>query len=124
MTMDELFFFDGKPEEPALYEALSERIAALGAYSALVRRTQISLKNRWVFACVSLLRVLPKRLLPPHDLVLSLGLPYPLDSPRIAVKAEARPGRWTHHIVLSSPSALDAELLDWIGQAYEFGNGL
>ena len=26
MTMDELFFFDGKPEELALYEALLDRI--------------------------------------------------------------------------------------------------
>ena len=30
MTMDELFFFDGKPEELGLYETLLARIAALG----------------------------------------------------------------------------------------------
>ena len=122
MTMDELFFFDGKPEELGLYEALLARIAALGEYSVVVHKTQISLKNRRVFACVSMLRVLPKKLLPPRFIVLTLGLPYPLDSPRIAAKTEAQPGRWTHHIVLSGAEELDAELLDWLRQAYEFGN--
>ena len=122
MTMDELFFFDGKPEELALYEALLEWIKAQGEVSAVVHKTQISLKNRRVFACVSVFRVLPKRLLPPHYIVLTLGLPYPLDSPRIAAKTEARPGRWTHHIVLGNASELDTELLEWIRLAYEFGN--
>lgn len=122
MTMDELFFFDGKPEELALYETLLDRIKALGAFTAIAHKTQISLKNRRVFACVSVFRVLPKRLLPAHYLVLTLGLPYPLDSPRIAAKTEAQPGRWTHHILLSSASELDDELLAWTRQAYEFGN--
>ena len=122
MTMDELFFFDGKPEELALYEALLDRLAELGEFTALVRKTQISLRNRRVFACVSMQRVLPKRLLPPRFLVLTLGLPRPLESPRIAAKTEVRPGRWTLHIVLGGPEELDAELLDWLRQAYEFGN--
>lgn len=122
--MDELFFFDGKPEERALYEALLDRIAALGAFSAVVHKTQISLKNRRVFACVSMLRVLPKKLLPPHFLVLTLGLPYPLESQRIAAKTEAQPNRWTHHIVLGGPDDLDDEQLDWLRQAYEFGNSI
>lgn len=122
MTMDELFFFDGKPEELALYETLLDRIKALGAFTAIAHKTQISLKNRRVFACVSVFRVLPKRLLPAHYLVLTLGLPDPLDSPRIAAKTEAQPGRWTHHIVLASASELDAELLEWIRRAYAFGN--
>ena len=122
MTMDELFFFDGKPEELALYETLLDRIKALGAFTAIAHKTQISLKNRRVFACVSVFRVLPKRLLPAHYLVLTLGLPDPLDSPRIAAKTEAHPGRWTHHIVLAGASELDAELLEWIRRAYAFGN--
>ncbi len=122
MTMDELFFFDGKPEELALYETLLDRIKALGAFTAIAHKTQISLKNRRVFACVSVFRVLPKRLLPAHYLVLTLGLPDPLDSPRIAAKTEAQPGRWTHHIVLAGASELDAELLEWIRLAYAFGN--
>ena len=122
MTMEELFFFDGKPEELGLYEALLDRLAELGEFTALVRKTQISLRNRRVFACVSMQLVLPKRLLPPRFLVLTLGLPRPLESPRIAANTEVRPGRWTLHIVLGGPEELDAELLDWLRQAYEFGN--
>ena len=122
MTMDELFFFDGKPEELARYEALLDRLAGIGIFTPVVHKTQISLKNRRVFACVSMLRVLPKKLLPSRFLVLTLGLPYPLDSPRIAVKTEAQPNRWTHHIVLGSADELDDELLNWLRQAYEFGN--
>ena len=119
---DTLFFFDGRPEELALYEALTEKLRACGEYTAVVHKTQISLKNRRVFACVSLARVARKALLPPHYIVLTLGLPHPLESPRIAVKAEAQPRRWTHHIVLGAENELDEELLSWLQEAYLFGN--
>ena len=122
MTMDELFFFDGKPKELTLYEALLERLAVLGAFSVAVHKTQISLKNRRVFACVSTLRVLPKKQLPSRFIVLTLGLPFPLESLRIAGKTEAGPNRWTHHIILSCLNEFDGELMDWLRQAYEFGN--
>ena len=122
MTMDELFFFDGKPEELALYEALLGRLAALGAFSVVVHKTQISLKNRRVFACVSMLWVRKKALLPPHYLVLTLGLPYPIRSSRIDGPVEARPGRWTHHIVVSEENELDEELLGWVREAYAFAS--
>ena len=122
MDADTLFFFDGRPEELALYEALLEKISGFGAVTPVVHKTQISLKNRRVFACVSMARVLRRALLPPHYLVLTLGLPYPLDSPRIAVKVEAQRRRWTHHIVLGTESALDEELMGWVHEAYMFGN--
>ncbi len=119
---DTLFFFDGRPEELALYEALLEKISGFGAVTPVVHKTQISLKNRRVFACVSMARVVRRALLPPHYLVLTLGLPYPLDSPRIAVKVEAQRRRWTHHIVLGTESELDKELMAWVHEAYMFGN--
>ena len=122
MDADTLFFFDGRPEELALYEALLEKISGFGAVTPVVHKTQISLKNRRVFACVSMARVLRRALLPPHYLVLTLGLPYPLDSPRIAVKVEAQRRRWTHHIVLGTESELDKELMGWVHEAYMFGN--
>lgn len=122
MDADTLFFFDGRPEELALYEALLEKISGFGAVRPVVHKTQISLKNRRVFACVSMARVLRRALLPPHYLVLTLGLPYPLDSPRIAVKVEAQHRRWTHHIVLGTESELDKELMAWVHEAYMFGN--
>ena len=119
---DTLFFFDGRPEELALYEALLEKISGFGAVTPVVHKTQISLKNRRVFACVSMARVLRRALLPPHYLVLTLGLPCPLDSPRIAVKVEAQRRRWTHHIVVSEENELDEELLGWVRKAYAFAD--
>ena len=50
----------------------------------------------------------------------SKGLPYPLESERVAVKTEPYPGRWTTHIVIGKMSDLDEELFAWVVQAYEF----
>ena len=35
-------------------------------------------------------------------------------------KTEPHPGRWTTHIVIGDPTELDAELLNWVAQAYAF----
>ena len=58
--------------------------------------------------------------MPDPYIVLTLGLPYPLDSERVAVKTEAYPGRWTTHIVLGGRDDLDEELLAWLERAYDF----
>ena len=55
-------------------------------------------------------------------MVITLGLPVPLDSERAAVKTEPYPGRWTHHIVVYKPEELDEELLTWIKAAYAFAD--
>ena len=52
--------------------------------------------------------------------VLTLGLPAPLESARVAAKTEAYPGRWTAHIVISGFSDLDDELFDLVRRAYDF----
>ncbi len=122
MDADTLLFFDGRPEELSLYEAILGRIRVLGDVTPVVHKTQISLRNRRVFACVSMLRVRKKALLPPHYLVLTLGLPYPIRSSRIDGPVEARPGRWTHHIVVSEENELDEELLGWVRKAYAFAD--
>ena len=73
-----------------------------------------------VFACVSFARVRRKSELPDVWLTLTLGLPEPLESSRVAVRAEPYPGRWTHHFVLTGFEDLDDELLDWIRASYAF----
>ncbi len=105
-----------------MYEALLEALRPLGEVTAVVHKTQISLKNKRVFACVSMMRPLRKALLPEHFIVLTLGLPFPLSSPRIAVVTQARPRRFTHHIVIADPRELDGELLGWAREAWGFGN--
>ena len=121
--MDTLMFFDRRPDALALYLNLEDILHEMfPAVSKRVQKTQITFFNRRVFACVSFARVKRKPELPQGWLVLTLGLPYPLDSRRVAVKTEPYPGRWTHHIVISRQEELDPELLSWIREAYAFAN--
>ena len=85
-----------------------------------MQKSQISYYNRRLYACVSFLTVKKKAELPEDYFVLTLGLSAPLESDRVAAKTEPYRGRWTTHFVISSPSALDEELFDWIEQAYQF----
>ena len=121
MSPDARMFFDRHPAALPLYDAFAEEVAERFPETRVrVQKTQITFSNRRVFACVSFLRVKRKAELPGSWFILSLGLPYALESPRVAAKVEPYPGRWTTHIVLSDPSELDAELLAWVEQAYAF----
>ena len=87
-----------------------------------MQKSQISFSNRYLFACVSFARVKKKKELPDPYLVITLGMPYPLESPRVAVKTEPYPGRWTTHIVIGSADEVDEELLGWVAEAYTFAS--
>lgn len=118
---DTLLFFSGRPDELELCLALEELLyASFPQVNKRVQKTQISFDNRHLFACVSFARVKRKAELPPCWLTLTLGLPGPLDSPRVAAQTEAYPGRWTLHFVLSRKEELDEELLGWIRASYDF----
>lgn len=116
-----LTFFDKRPEMYDLYESLESAITeSYPSVNIKVQKTQITFSNRRVFACVSFMRPLKKSELPSSYFVITLGLPYPLDSGRAAVKTEPYPGRWTTHIIISSQEELNDELYGWVRQAYEF----
>ncbi len=116
-----LLFFEGHMEAFELYRAFEERLySTFPAVSRRVQKTQITFTNRHVFACVSFARVKRKAELPEGWMVITLGLPAPLESDRVAVRTEAYPGRWTHHIVISRTDELDDELFSWIRGAYAF----
>jgi hypothetical protein len=118
---DTLLFFDKNPSALPLYEVLETKTYALfPAAKKRVQKTQISFSNRHIFACVSFAQVKKKAELPCPYLVLTLGLPYPLDSDRVAVKTEPYPGRWTTHIVIGTADEIDEEIFSWIHQAYVF----
>ena len=118
---DTLLLFNAQPGALPLLSALEDVIfTRFPETKRRVGKTQISYYHRFVFACVSLARVKRKAELPRTWLTLSLGLPYPLGSPRAAVKTEACPGRWTTHFVLGAPEELDEELLSWLEEAYAF----
>ncbi len=118
---DTLLFFNGHSAALPLYEVLEAKLyAQFPGMKKRVQKTQITFSDRHVFACVSFLRAKRKAELPDPYLTLTLGLPYPLESPRAAVKSEPYPGRWTTHIVIGKPEEIDGELLSWLGEAYAF----
>ena len=121
VTSDEKLFFGQHATVFPLYELFRQRLlAAFPDTRVKVQKTQISYYNRHLFACASFLRVRRKAEPPDAYFVLTLGLPSPLGSPRVAAKTEPYPGRWTTHLVVSDPADLDDELFAWIAQAYDF----
>ncbi len=119
--MDTLVFFEGHPAALELYRVFEDLLyREFPCVNRRVQKTQITFYNRHVFACVSFARVKKKAELPEGYLVITIGLSAPLESPRIAVKTEPYPNRWTHHIVISRLEELDGELTDWIRESYDF----
>lgn len=120
MTADELQYFDPMPQMRLLYVALRERLENMYPDMTLkVTKTQISFRNRHVFAMASL----PFRKIkgwPKEYLLISFGLNYQKQSPRIAQSVEPYPGRWTHHVPIQSVEEIDDELMSWIDEAYQF----
>ena len=121
LDADALMFFDQHMDILPLYQAFEELLYdSFPVVNKRVQKTQITFSNRHVFACVSFARVKRKAELPMRFIVITLGLPAPLDSERVAVKTEPYPGRWTHHIVVNKPEELGEELLSWVREAYDF----
>ena len=120
---DTLMFFNEHPRAVPLYDRLEKTIFdSFPVVNKRVQKTQISFSNRHMFACVSFARVKRKAELPDPFIVVTVGLPYPLESERVAVKTEPYPGRWTTHIVVGTVDEIDGELLAWIRQAYAFAD--
>ena len=121
MDTNTILFFEQQPEALSLYEVFEKAVVNRYPDTKIkVQKTQISFSNKHIFACASLLHVKKKKELPDPYLVITLGMPYPLDSPRVAVKTEPYPGRWTTHIVIGKQEDVDEELLGWLAEAYDF----
>ena len=121
LSIDEMMFFEGHPNALGVYEAFVKKLFQIYPDTTLrVQKTQITFSNRHVYACVSFARVKKKAQLPENYIVVTLGLPMPLESHRIAVKTEPYPGRWTHHLVIASEKELDGEFFSWVDLAYQF----
>lgn len=120
MTSEELMYFEKMPQMLPVYELLKEKLETKYTdMSIKVTKTQISFRNRYIFAIASL----PYRKIkgwPKEYLLISFGLSHCEESPRIAQSAEAYPNRWTHHVVVERPEDIDDELMGWIDEAYQF----
>ena len=117
---DMLRYFDGKPQELALYETLFEAMdRAFPESSVRVQKSQISFYDRHLFAAASI-PVRRKKDWPRECLMVTVGLSRRLESPRVAVAVEPYPNRWTHHVLITREEEIDGELLAWLAEAYQF----
>lgn len=120
MSFDEIAFFNRMPQMLPLYAALREKLErAYPDMDVRVAKTQISFRNRHVFAMASL----PWRKVkgwPEAYLLVSFGLPCRKESPRIAQAVEAYPNRWTHHVLVVAEDEIDDTLMSWLDEAFRF----
>lgn len=112
--------FSKAPQAEPLYTVFAKKILAEFPDTKIkFQKTQISFFNRHQFAFVWLpIRKMKNR--PDIYIIVSFGLSYRLDSPRIVEATEPYPNRWTHHLIIQNASEVDAELMNWIREAHNF----
>ena len=116
-----LRFFDQMPEALPLYQKFErEVLSRVEDVRIKVQKTQITYSNRHVFACVSFAKVRKAKERPPVYIVVTFGLAYKKESPRIDIATEPYPNRWTHHVLVSEEEQIDGELLGWGEEAAAF----
>ena len=120
---DVLFFFEDQLEALPLYEAFEAQVERLGEVNIRVQKTQVTFSNRRNFAFVSFLPARKAKDRPKTYITITFGLGRRVDSPRIDIATEPYPGRWTHHVLISSTEDIDGELMGWIREAYNFSAG-
>lgn len=124
MSPEILFFFDKHLPALPLYKAFEAAVLEAVPEAAIkVQKTQITFSNRHGFAFVSFLPARRAKDRPEHYITVTLGLNRRLDSLRVDKVSEPYPGRWTHHLLLSSQEEVDGELLGWVREAAAFAAG-
>lgn len=124
MDQEVLYFFDGKAEALPLYEAFEQKVfSEVDGVKVKVQKTQIAFSNKHNFAFVSFLPVRKAKERPEVYIVVTFGLGYCVESPRIDTAVEPYPVRWTHHVLISGEEEIDDELMGWVKEAAVFSAG-
>lgn len=124
MNQDVLYFFDKNQSALPLYEAFERRVfSETDSVKVKVQKTQITFSNKHNFAFVSFLPVRKAGERPKVYIVVTFGLGYRVESPRIDAAVEPYPGRWTHHVLISEEEEIDDELMGWVKEAAVFSAG-
>ncbi len=112
--MNAPLFCLGKARENELYFRIEGILLGFGEVSVKHDRTQTAFIRRVQFAWVSL----PRRKGDAGAVMLSIGLPSLVNSPRMLHAAEVSPGRYMHHLLIREESELDGEVLSWLEAAF------
>lgn len=121
-STDAAAFWGDRPWALPLWEEAGAAILSLGEDIEIrYAKTQVTFRTQNGFAFLS-----PpyrrRKGWPAECIILTFGLEHPVDHPRIAVKTEAAPDRWTHHVLLSGPGQVDETVLGWLREAYAFSH--
>jgi hypothetical protein len=92
-----------------IYERLINELQKFGQLKIEPKKTSIHLGNRFGFAGVYTRK---------DYINLEVHLNYKIDSPRVSKVEQASPNRYHHTIKLTTSNDIDAELINWLGQAY------
>src|SRR5699024_7861039 len=113
---DPRVLFGAYPRTLAICRRVEQVIATIGAdVSVNVTKSQVAFRNRRAFAWVWRPGQYVNN---PMPAVLSIALARELDSDRIKSVVHPSPKVWMHHIELDVADLVDAEVRDWLGEAY------
>ena len=115
MTLDE--FFAGQDDSRRIFEALRAEIETFGPVEMRVTRSQVAFRRRVAFAWAWMPGMYLRGKQAPLVLTLSLRRRHP--SPRWKEIVEPVKGRFTHHLELRTSAEIDAEVREYLREAWE-----
>lgn len=108
--------FAGFPDSRAVYDAVARAVADLGEATVRVTKSQVAFRRRRGFAYVWRPGQYVRSEVPA---VLSIATPYAIDSDRFKSVVPVSARLWMHHLEVTRPEEIDAEVLDWLAAAYD-----
>ena len=119
-TLEQMFA--GRPAARGLFEVVRQYIESLGPVTLEVTKTQVSFGTKRKFAWVWLPQMWISKQ-PDESITLTFALPRKTEDPRIRSVVEPRPGRFTHHVVITKESDFDTRVREWLQEAFERSRG-
>jgi hypothetical protein len=109
-------FFAGHPDGQGVAAAVARAVESVGPHEVRVSRSQVAFRRRVGFAYLWRPGQYVASEVPA---VLSIALPREVASPRWKEVVHPSPHSWMHHLELLAPGEVDAEVLDWLREAYD-----
>lgn len=109
----ELFLSGKAPEAIELFERFRELVEACGPVTIAPAKTRIGFQARMIFAAVNRLS--------PRGMKCHVIFARRLEHPRFAKIDELGPRSFVNHFEIRSVEELDAEVAQWLAEAYKVG---
>ena len=100
-----------------LFNLVTKYLISLGGVESATRKTQVSFKHRRAFAWIWLPQMWIKQQ-PRGSITLTFGLDHQVRARRIKQSVEPYPGRYTHHVVITTADEFDAQVKRWLREAH------